>query len=67
MATADKRSRAGEVLPVFQLFNILMPIDGLNGDVFVSSAYEKFIELGSLEQCFGSGMPLLVGVFREFG
>ena len=67
MAAADERARAGEVLAVFQIGDVLAPIDRLDGDVLVGLADEEFLEGSALEQGFRGGVPLFVGVLREFG
>ena len=67
MAAADERAGAGEVLAVFQIGDVLAPIDRLDGDVLVGLADEEFLEGRALEQGFRGGVPLLVGVLGEFG
>ena len=68
MAAADERAGAGEVFPVFQIGDVLAPIDRLDGDVLVGLADKEFLLEGrALEKCFRGGVPLLVGVLGEFG
>ena len=42
MAAADERSGTGEMFPVFQIRDVLAPVDRLDGDVLVGLADEVF-------------------------
>ena len=66
MAATDERVGTWEVLEVAEIGDVLVAINWLNGDIFVGMTDEAFFKGGTLEKEFRSGVPLFVGVLREF-